>query len=96
MSSFTDFLFNRARSRPHTREGLIDNIIIDHLEALLQDGTDARAWKIEDPRFTAVYLFSALHGIVDYTVAREKHPNVPFLKKRIEHLFFRAIGLVPT
>jgi len=91
-----DVVFNRARSRPHTREGLIDNIIIDHLEDLLQSGTRARAWRIEDPRFTAVYLFSALHGIIDYTVAREKRPNVPHLKKRIKHLFFRAVGLAPT
>ena len=91
-----DVVFNRARSHPHTHVGLIDNIIIDHLEDLLQTGTRRRAWKIEDPRFTAVYLFSALHGIVDYTVAREKRPNVPPLKKRIEHLFFRAVGLAPT
>ncbi len=77
--------------RPRSREGLVDNIIIDHLEALLHSGTDARAWKIEDPRFTAVFLFSALHGLVDLTVAREKRPNRPRLLKRVEQLFFRTV-----
>src|ERR1700722_1152070 len=79
--------------RPRSREGLVDNIIVDHLEALLRSGADAGAWKIEDPRFTAVFLFSALHGIVVYTRAREKRPNRPSLLKRVEQLFFRAVAL---
>jgi AcrR family transcriptional regulator len=78
--------------RPRTREGLVDNPIIDDLETLLQSGANARAWKLDDPRFTAVFLFSALHGLVDYTVAREKRPNRPRLLKRVEQLFFRAVS----
>ena len=78
--------------RPRTREGLVDNIIIDHLETLLQSGANARAWQLEDPRFTAVFLFSALHGVVDYTVAREKRPNRSRLLRRVEQLFFRAVS----
>lgn len=81
--------------RPRSREGLVDNIIIDHLEALLDAGANARTWKIEDPRFTAVFLFSALHGIVDFTVASAKRPNRPRLIKRVEQLFFRAVALAP-
>jgi AcrR family transcriptional regulator len=79
--------------RPRSREGLVDNIIIDHLESLLNAGAKAHAWKIADPRFTAVFLFSALHGIVDFTVAREKRPSRPRLLKRVEQLFFRAVAL---
>jgi AcrR family transcriptional regulator len=79
--------------RPRTREGLVDNIIIDHLEWLLRAGANARAWKVEDPRFTAVFLFSALHGLIDFTAAREKRPNRLQLRRRVEQFFFRALGL---
>jgi AcrR family transcriptional regulator len=81
--------------RPHTREGLTDNIVIDHLSALLQAGAEARAWSIDDPQITAVFLFSALHGAVDYAYTREKRLNRSRLTHRLERLFFRAVGLPP-
>src|SRR5271154_45217 len=40
-------------SRPRTREGLVDNIVIDHLASLLQAGVEAGGWSIDDSRFTA-------------------------------------------
>jgi len=52
-------------SRPATRQGLVDNIIIDHLSDLLRAGIYAGAWTIGDPRSTAVFLFSGLHVFVD-------------------------------
>jgi len=49
---------------PATHDGLSDNILIDHLAELLAAGHDADAWAIEDTRFTAIFLFNALHGVV--------------------------------
>jgi AcrR family transcriptional regulator len=80
-------------SRPPTREGLVDNIIIDHLFALLRAGVDAAAWSIEEPRFTAVFLFSGLHGVVDDAHMKEKRVNRSRLAHRLEQLCFRAVGL---
>jgi AcrR family transcriptional regulator len=80
-------------SRPPTREGLVDNIIIDHLSELLRDGVDAGAWAIDDARFTAVFLFSGLHGVVDDAHTKEKRVSQSRLAHRLEQLCFRAVGL---
>jgi AcrR family transcriptional regulator len=79
-------------SRPRTRQGLVDNIIIDHLTALLRAAANARAWKLDDPSFTAVVLFSALHGAVDHAVTKQRPPNPSRLARKVEQLFFRAVG----
>ena len=82
-------------SRPRTREGLVDNVVIDHLSSLLQAGVDARAWSVADPRFTAVFLFSGLHAIVDDAYSKEKRLNRSRLAQKAVQLFFRAVGLPP-
>jgi AcrR family transcriptional regulator len=47
-----DMLLREARAP--TREGLADNVIIDHLEALLRAGHAAGVWSIDDPRHARV------------------------------------------
>jgi len=78
---------------PPSRGGLVDNVIIDHLFDLLQAGAEAGAWSIDDARFTAVFLFSGLHGIVDDAHTKEKRINRGRLAHRLERLCFRAVGL---
>jgi len=80
-------------SRPPSREGLVDNVIIDHLFDLLQAGAEAGAWSIDDARFTAVFLFSGLHGVVDDAHTKEKRVNRGRLVNRLERLCFRVVGL---
>jgi AcrR family transcriptional regulator len=59
-----------------TREGLVDNIVIDHLAALLHGWAPMQgAWPVDDCRFTAVFLFSGLHAAVDDAYTREKRVN---------------------
>jgi AcrR family transcriptional regulator len=79
--------------RPATREGLVDNNIIDYLLDLLQAGADANAWSIGDPRFMAVFLFSGFHAAVDDAYSKEKRVNRTLLLKKLEQLCFRAVGL---
>ncbi|HEY2118711.1 MAG TPA: TetR/AcrR family transcriptional regulator [Candidatus Acidoferrum sp.] len=80
-------------SRPPTREGLVDNVEIDHLHDLLEAGAKAGAWSIDDPRFTAVFLFSGLHGVVDDAHLKGKRINRNRLARRLERICFRAVGL---
>ena len=85
-----DMLFYESRSP--TREGLVDNIVIDHLSELLHAGVAAGAWSIDNPRSTAVFLFSGIHGVVDDSYTKEKRVNRDRLADRLERLCFRAIG----
>jgi AcrR family transcriptional regulator len=86
-----DMLFHD--SRPATREGLVDNIVIDDLSNLLKAGAAAGAWSIDDPRFTAVFLFSGMHGIVDDAYLKEKRIVRSRLVKRLQQVCLGAVGL---
>jgi AcrR family transcriptional regulator len=86
-----DMLFHEARAP--TREGLVDNLVIDHLTSLLNAGADAGAWPIDDARFTAVFLFSGMHGIVGDAHLKEKRIVRSRLVKRLQQVCFRTAGL---
>jgi len=79
-------------SLPPTREGLVDNIVIDHLAELLRAGAAAQAWFVDDPRLTAVFLFSGLHAAVDDAYTKEKRVNRTRLTQRLQLLLFRAMA----
>jgi AcrR family transcriptional regulator len=81
-------------SRPRTREGFTGNIVLDHLTTLLEAGIVADA-PLDDPHFTAVFLFSGLHAVVDDAYSKEKRVNRTRLSHRAEQLCSRAIGLPP-
>jgi AcrR family transcriptional regulator len=83
-------------SHPPTREGLVDNIVIDHLAELLRAGADVAAWSVDDCRFTAVFLFSGIHAVVDDAYSKEKRVHRGRLTERLEHLCFRAVGIFPA
>ena len=88
-----DVLFYGPRAP--TREGLVDNIVIDHLGELLRAGAGAGAWSIADPRSTAVFIFSGHHGVVDDAYSKEKTVDRSSLARRLRRLCFAAVGL-PT
>jgi AcrR family transcriptional regulator len=83
-------------SRPHTREGMVDNIVVDHLADLLHAGLDCGAWSIDDPRLAAVFVFNGLHGVVDdaYSAAHSigKRVNRTRLTERVQRLCSRAVS----
>jgi AcrR family transcriptional regulator len=86
-----DMLFHESRAP--TREGLLDNVIIDHLTLLLTAGAAAGAWSTDDPRFTAVFLFSGMHGVVDDAYLKEKRIVKGRLISRLQQICFAAVGL---
>jgi AcrR family transcriptional regulator len=78
-------------SRPATREGMVDNIVIDDLTTLLQGGCDEGAWAIDDPRFLAVFLFSGLHAVVDNAYSKEKRLNQRRLVRMAEQVCLNTV-----
>jgi AcrR family transcriptional regulator len=88
-----DILFYGA-PRPPARKGLVKNDIIDHLAGILRAGDAAGAWSVDDPPFTAMFLFNGLHGAVDQAQGSEKRVNRNRLVQRQRQLCLRAVGLM--
>lgn len=82
-------------SGPHTRDGLVDNALIDHLAALLWAGARAGAWSLDDARCTAVFLFSGFHAVIDDAHRRAERVDRRRLARRLERLYLRAVGPPP-
>ncbi|HEV8039104.1 MAG TPA: TetR/AcrR family transcriptional regulator [Bryobacteraceae bacterium] len=80
-------------SRPASREALVDNTVIHDLAALLEAGTHAKAWLLDDSHFSAVFLFNGVHAVVDDAYVREKRVNRTRLSKRLEEICSRAAGV---
>lgn len=78
---------------PATREGLSRNILIDHLSELITTGADANAWLVNDPGFTAVFLFNALHGVVNQPGIGETSSDRAELLRAIEAHVLCSLGL---
>jgi AcrR family transcriptional regulator len=75
---------------PNAHEDHDTNGTIAHLLQLLGDGTRAGAWAVDDPRFTAIFLYSGLHGVVDDASA--KGTGRARLIQRVEEMCFRAVA----
>jgi len=78
---------------PHSRAEHNDNVLTNHLAGLLDGGTAAGAWRVEDSRFMAVFLFNGFHGIVDDALVLEKRVNRGRLAKKLAAVFFSAVGM---
>lgn len=78
-------------AQPSSRDGLADNILVNDLAGLLERGVDAKAWTLDDPRFTAIFLFNALHGIVQQPLADDQSRRD--MLDAIAGHFLRIVGL---
>ncbi|NKL32449.1 TetR family transcriptional regulator [Rhizobium leguminosarum bv. viciae] len=78
---------------PATKEGLSRNILINHLTELLAAGAGENAWSVIDPGFTAVFLFNALHGVVNQPGIGETPAARAELLRALEGHFLRGLGL---
>jgi AcrR family transcriptional regulator len=70
------------------------DIVLEYLTSLLQAGAAGGAWAVDDPRFTAVYLFEGLHGVVDDALAAGKLVKKAQLIHKVQQHCFRLVGPV--
>jgi AcrR family transcriptional regulator len=68
------------------------DIVLEYLTSMLQKGAASGAWAVEDPRFTAVYLFEGLHGVVDDALAAGKPVKKTQLIHKVQQHCFRLVG----
>jgi AcrR family transcriptional regulator len=78
---------------PETRQERIDHPVVEHLAALLAEGSKARVWSVDDPQTTAVFLFGGIHSLVDFALIKQKRVNRAQLVKKVERLWFRTVEL---
>ena len=78
---------------PHAREQHNDNLVADHLAALLADGAADGAWSVDHPRLTAVFLFAGIHGIVDDALLAPPPIDRKRLIRKAQEICFKAVGL---
>lgn len=83
-------IFSVAPSPP--RAGLTRNLLIDHLGKLLEAGQRSGAWNLEDPSFTAIFLFNALHAVVNQDDLASDEPTRNGLLANLEAHFRRIVG----
>lgn len=69
-----------------------DNIVIEPLFDLLEAGAKQGAWKLADSRFTAVFLYSGLHGVVDDALMNGRRTNRAQLLREVETMCMTALG----
>lgn len=60
---------------------------------LLTAGQQGGAWRLEDCRFTAVFLYSGMHGVIDDALTGEPPKDISLLGKEIENICAAALGL---
>lgn len=70
-----------------------DDIVVAPLLDLLDAGAARGAWKLEDSRFTAIFLYSGLHGVIDDALMGERRTNRTRLMRGIETMCLTALGL---
>ncbi|MBB4188983.1 AcrR family transcriptional regulator [Sinorhizobium terangae] len=67
--------------------------LVTPLGELLRAGSSEGAWSIDDPHFTATFLFSGLHGAVDDALFGAKPINRSELVRKVRTLALRVVAL---
>lgn len=78
---------------PRTRDGLVDNIVIDDLYQMIDQGSASGAWSFSDTRAAAVFLFSGIHSVVDHVYLKQKRVNRAQLGRTVDELLLRLVGI---
>lgn len=76
---------------PPSREGLTSNILIDNLQQLLAAGCREGAWSPREPAFTAIFMFNALHGVVNQNAIGDDAAERTKLLRNIEESVLRLV-----
>jgi AcrR family transcriptional regulator len=89
-----DVVFHEPHHRPHegSHARIGGHATVQYLAGLLQAGKAAGAWSVDDPAFTALALFHALHGSVHDMLAGTNHVDRARLVDRMQIFFFKAVG----
>jgi len=84
-----DMLFHDPH--PASRELMKHNPIITQLEALLEAGAAAGAWRVADRHAVAIMMFHSMHGLADDAVAHGTTAQRARIVRRLTDTFAAAL-----
>lgn len=73
--------------------GKVEVTFFDPLLTLLERGVTARAWSLENPRFTALFISSGLHGVVDDVLLNRRRVDRSGVIQRLQQICLKAVGV---
>lgn len=76
---------------PEKQAGLAKNVLVDDLALLLASGAKAGDWRVEEPEFTAVFLFNALHGVIASAGPKPTPARIRQLMRLVEAHFLGCL-----
>lgn len=53
-------------------------MILEQLLQILNGGQQAGIWHLEQPRLTALLIYSGVHGVADEAIANQLHDSTDF------------------
>lgn len=76
----------------HAREGHTENAVIRQLIGILQAGMQAGAWKLDNPRMTALLIYAGVHCATDDAILA-KLPDATDFADSVADAYLRMLGV---
>lgn len=76
----------------HAREGHTENDVVQQLQRILQAGAAAGAWKLDNPRMTALLIYAGVHCATDDAILSKLSDPSEFARG-ISDAYLRMLGV---
>ncbi len=76
----------------HAREGQTENDVVQQLQRILQAGSAAGAWKLDNPRMTALLIYAGVHCATDDAILSKLSDSTDFARG-IADAYLRMLGV---
>lgn len=76
----------------HAREGHTENDVVQQLQRILQAGAAAGAWKLDNPRMTALLIYAGVHCATDDAILSKLSDSTEFARG-ISDAYLRMLGV---
>lgn len=86
-----EVLFHSGSGHTEPQPYNLPDPLIEAFTGLLRKGMAAGAWRVEDPEMTAVGLYHAMHGLLDFAVARGMSADRAGLSRAVADFYRRAV-----
>ncbi|MFW2098474.1 MULTISPECIES: TetR/AcrR family transcriptional regulator [unclassified Acinetobacter] len=75
----------------HERQNKEKNMIVEQLLHILKGGQKAGIWHLEQPKLTALLIYSGVHGVTDEAIANQLQDSTDF-SRQIAMQYLKMLG----